>query len=203
MDCKDRVCKLPSLSKKEKEEKKDIKVPFPKKEDKWTVYSGEYCGFCKGAVRFLNKELEEFTYYDVMDEQYGGKAHVKESLSHLTNKQNTIPIIFNGEHHVGGYSELKQYYVKPKSFVGGYSSLKDVDDDLKNRLEDRIKKLVEEERETCYDKFELKKYKTQVVSGINYKFRVKVGKEKHLGVFLYHSHDDTLKLNKVIDLSEL
>ncbi len=104
MECKDGVCYL----RKSKVDMEKDKVPLPES-GSWTIYGAEYCGYCKKAVKKLEKNNIKYTYYDV--ELYNS---VKEELKELTNSQRTIPIIFNGIEFIGGYSELNIYFEKRK-----------------------------------------------------------------------------------------
>ena len=97
-ECKDGVCILRSST---KSEKKDI--PMPNESDDWTVYGAKWCRFCKKAVEFLQKHKLIYVYHDVDD---FGTDNIKEQLKDLSNDQKTIPIIFNGNKFVGGYTDL-------------------------------------------------------------------------------------------------
>jgi|TARA_B110000914_G_scaffold187034_1_gene171306 glutaredoxin len=98
-ECKDGVCYLRRPTKKT--DKKII--PLPNDSDEWTVYGAKWCEYCKKATELLEKNNLTFVYHDVDD---FGSDNIKEQLKDLTNNQKTIPIIFNGNKFIGGYSDL-------------------------------------------------------------------------------------------------
>jgi len=66
------------------------------------VYKTMTCGYCTAAVRFLRrrKGLE----VEVIDLTFEPEA--RRELARTTG-QRTVPQIFIGEHHVGGYDDLR------------------------------------------------------------------------------------------------
>ena len=67
-----------------------------------TVYMGPMCNFCDAAKRLLNRNNIPYKEINIAIEE--GKMH--EMLS-KSNGKRTIPQIFFGNHHVGGYEELR------------------------------------------------------------------------------------------------
>ena len=63
--------------------------------------------------------------------------------------------------------------------VGGPSEEKDADEEVKKMTND-LKVKVEEERKEKFTSFEAVKYTTQIVSGVMYKVKVKVGDDKYI-----------------------
>ena len=67
-----------------------------------TVYMGPMCNFCDAAKRLLNRNNIPYKEINIAIEE--DKMH--EMLS-KSNGKRTIPQIFFGNHHVGGYEELR------------------------------------------------------------------------------------------------
>lgn len=65
------------------------------------VYTRRWCGYCWAARRLLTK-LE----IDFEEIPLDGKSELRRSLSEANNHWSTLPMIFIGEHFVGGYTEL-------------------------------------------------------------------------------------------------
>ena len=63
--------------------------------------------------------------------------------------------------------------------VGGPSEERDADDEVKKLVND-LKAKVEEKRNEKFTTFEAAKFTTQVVAGVMYKIKVKVGDDKYL-----------------------
>ena len=63
--------------------------------------------------------------------------------------------------------------------VGGPTEEKDVDEDLK-KLTEELKKQVEENRSTTFTTFGVVKFTIQVVNGVMYKIKVKVGDDQYI-----------------------
>jgi len=106
-ECKDGVCYLRRPTKKT-----DQKIiPLPNDSDEWTVYGAKWCGYCKKTTDLLEKNNLTFVYHDVDD---FGSNNIKEQLKDLTNNQKTIPIIFNGNKFIGGYSNLCMFDFEEK-----------------------------------------------------------------------------------------
>ena len=66
------------------------------------VYTGPFCNFCDAAKRLLKRNGLSFSEIDVSS---GEK--IKEEMIKKSNGQRTIPQIFFGDYHVGGYTELR------------------------------------------------------------------------------------------------
>ena len=69
---------------------------------KVVIYTGPMCNFCSAAKHLLNKK--EISYEEI-DIGYDDKK--REEMLKKSNGARTIPQIFIGEKHVGGYVELK------------------------------------------------------------------------------------------------
>lgn len=67
---------------------------------KIVVYSGRFCGYCTAAERLLQSKNAEYEVIKV-DEDQEKFDHMME----ITGRR-TIPQIFIGEYHVGGFDDL-------------------------------------------------------------------------------------------------
>ncbi|MCZ6764745.1 MAG: glutaredoxin 3 [Alphaproteobacteria bacterium] len=65
------------------------------------IYTSMLCGFCYAAKALLKKKGVEYTEFDVMMKP-GRKAEMIER----TGGRTSVPQIFIGETHVGGYDEI-------------------------------------------------------------------------------------------------
>ena len=65
------------------------------------IYTATYCGYCQRAKEFLQKKGVAYEEVDVTDDQ-----RMREKLVEMSNGQRTVPQIFVGETHVGGYSDM-------------------------------------------------------------------------------------------------
>ena len=77
-----------------------------------------------------------------------------------------------------GKAVFKRELVKLK-MVGGPSEERDANDEVKKLVND-LKAKVEEKRNEKFTTFEAAKFTTQVVAGVMYKIKVKVGDDKYL-----------------------
>ena len=77
-----------------------------------------------------------------------------------------------------GKAVFKRELVKLE-IVGGPTEEKDADEDVK-KLAEELKKQVEENRNTTFTTFEAVKFTTQVVNGVMYKIKVKVGDDQYI-----------------------
>ena len=66
------------------------------------MYTGDYCPYCMAAKALLESKNVKINEIDV------GKDEIKRAeMQKRTGGAKTIPQIFIGEKHVGGYMELK------------------------------------------------------------------------------------------------
>ncbi len=65
------------------------------------IYTSPLCGFCHAAKRLLTDKGIAFTEHDVMREP--GK---RQEMLQRANGRHTVPQIFIGERHVGGYDDM-------------------------------------------------------------------------------------------------
>lgn len=65
------------------------------------VYTTTYCGYCTAAKRFLDMKGVPYEEIDVTGDQAARIELVE------TTGQRTVPQIFVGQTHVGGYDDLR------------------------------------------------------------------------------------------------
>ena len=71
------------------------------------VYTRRWCGYCFAARRLLTKlgiDYEEISL--------DGEHELRRTLSEDNNHWPTLPMIFVGEHFVGGYTDLARIHRK-------------------------------------------------------------------------------------------
>lgn len=64
------------------------------------IYSSPFCGFCSAAKRLLDGKGAEYTEIDTLAD----KTRRDEMIERTARR--TVPQIFIGERHIGGYDEL-------------------------------------------------------------------------------------------------
>ncbi|RKG95202.1 MULTISPECIES: glutaredoxin 3 [Corallococcus] len=67
------------------------------------IYTTTYCGFCVRAKDLLKRKGVDYTEVDVT-----GDDDARAKLVEMSGGQRTVPQIFIGDTHVGGYSDLAQ-----------------------------------------------------------------------------------------------
>ncbi len=65
------------------------------------IYTTTYCGFCVRAKDLLKRKGVDFQELDVT-----GDDAMRAKLVELSGGQRTVPQIFIGDTHVGGYTDL-------------------------------------------------------------------------------------------------
>lgn len=68
------------------------------------MYSKHYCPFCKAAKQLLTSKGLEFENIDLLE----NPDRVQEMID--LSKRRTVPQIFFGDEHIGGYDDLLAYY---------------------------------------------------------------------------------------------
>lgn len=76
-------------------------------EDKFVVFSKEWCGYCKKAKKLLTEKNLE--YIEVNLEELDDYEQVRKELIELSG-QKTVPQIFHNKQLIGGYRELQEYF---------------------------------------------------------------------------------------------
>jgi len=69
---------------------------------KVTIYTGPICNFCSAAKHLLSKKKISYEEIDI-----GSDDKKREEMLKKSNGVKTVPQIFIGEKHIGGYVELK------------------------------------------------------------------------------------------------
>jgi glutaredoxin 3 len=64
------------------------------------MYTSGWCGYCTGAKKMLEKKGIEYT--EIRVDKEAGKREEMEERSH----RDTVPQIFIGDVHVGGFDDL-------------------------------------------------------------------------------------------------
>ena len=65
------------------------------------IYTTTYCGFCVRAKDLLKRKGVDFQELDVTDDDA-----MRKKLVEMSGGQRTVPQIFIGDTHVGGYTDL-------------------------------------------------------------------------------------------------
>lgn len=78
-----------------------------------TIYGKANCGFCTKALKFARDRNFKYEYKDV------GIGHVNldELKTRAATEVRTVPQIFVGSNHVGGYTDFIKY-VEDTSYTG-------------------------------------------------------------------------------------
>jgi glutaredoxin 3 len=66
------------------------------------IYTTPYCPFCIAAKRMLKKKGASFEEIDVTD------PAKREKMTALADGRTTVPQIFIGERHIGGFDDLSE-----------------------------------------------------------------------------------------------
>ena len=69
---------------------------------KVVIYTGPICNFCSAAKHLLSKKKIRYEEIDI-----GNDVKKRDEMLKKSNGSKTVPQIFVGEKHVGGYVELK------------------------------------------------------------------------------------------------
>ncbi|MEL6642847.1 MAG: glutaredoxin 3 [Pseudomonadota bacterium] len=65
------------------------------------IYTSPLCGYCFAAKRLLKQKGVSFAEINV-----GGDAELRQTMMARAGGRHTVPQIFIGETHVGGYDDL-------------------------------------------------------------------------------------------------
>jgi glutaredoxin 3 len=66
-----------------------------------TIFSTQWCPYCVAAKRFLTEKGVPWEEIDLTEDDAGRAALVERS------GRRTVPQIYVGEHHIGGYDDLR------------------------------------------------------------------------------------------------
>ncbi len=75
------------------------------------MYSGPMCNFCEAAKRLLDRNNLKYEVIDIST-----KDGLRDEMTKKSNGKRTIPQIFFGDYHVGGYQELRVLEKEQKLF---------------------------------------------------------------------------------------
>jgi len=64
------------------------------------IYTTPFCGFCFAAKALLDDKKVDYTEIGVMD------PRLRAAMTQRSNGRRTVPQIFIGNQHIGGYDEL-------------------------------------------------------------------------------------------------
>ena len=67
------------------------------------MYTGPMCNFCDAAKRLFSRNNLKYEEIDI-----SSKDGLRDEMIKKANGKRTIPQIFFGDHHVGGYVELRE-----------------------------------------------------------------------------------------------
>ncbi len=65
------------------------------------IYTSPLCGYCAAAKRLLTSKEVSFAEYDI-----AGDPEKRQEMLSRANGRHTVPQIFVGETHIGGYDDL-------------------------------------------------------------------------------------------------
>ncbi len=77
--------------------------------EKVTVYTTNYCPYCRAAKDFLRSKSVAFEEIDVTDDEAAREALIKKS------GRETVPQIFADGKLIGGYDDLVAFYRSGKA----------------------------------------------------------------------------------------
>tara|TARA_B100000214_G_C23475672_1_gene404734 strand:- start:251 stop:490 length:240 start_codon:yes stop_codon:yes gene_type:complete len=75
------------------------------------MYTGPMCNFCDAAKRLFSRNNLKYQEIDIST-----KEGLRDEMIKKANGKRTIPQIFFGDQHVGGYVELRDLEKKEKLF---------------------------------------------------------------------------------------
>ena len=93
-------------------------VEFVKPSEKiYTIYSKSGCPNCKNVKNLLQGKNIAFDIIDCDEYLIDFKTEFLQFIMKLTNKEwKTFPMVFEGTHFIGGYTDTKEYLEKTLDF---------------------------------------------------------------------------------------
>ena len=76
------------------------------------VYSSVLCPYCKSAKELL--ESLDLKYKEILIDN---APEVKKQMINKSSGKKTVPQVFIGDNHIGGYDNLKEIYDNKKLFL--------------------------------------------------------------------------------------
>ncbi|MFT7224155.1 MAG: glutaredoxin 1 [Cellvibrionaceae bacterium] len=77
----------------------------------FTIFGRPDCGYCVRAKQLLESKDFEYRWVDINKEGIS-KADLEETVGKTVE---TVPQIFHGTQHIGGYTELNSYIKKTQA----------------------------------------------------------------------------------------
>ncbi len=78
-------------------------LPMPNKNTEWTIYGTNYCSFCVNAKKLLDEKNKQYVFVNV-----GNYSNARTVLKARTSGYQQIPVIYNKDEFIGGFSDLKK-----------------------------------------------------------------------------------------------
>ncbi len=72
---------------------------------RFTVFGRPTCGYCVRAKQLLEMKNYDFRWIDIIEEGIS-KADLEKTIGKPVE---TVPQIFHGQQHIGGFTELSEY----------------------------------------------------------------------------------------------
>lgn len=72
---------------------------------RFTVFGRPDCGYCVRAKQLLEAKAYDFRWIDIYEEGIS-KADLEKTIGKPVE---TVPQIFHGQNHIGGFTELDEY----------------------------------------------------------------------------------------------
>jgi len=73
------------------------------------IYTTKTCGYC-----FLAKNLLERNNYTYKEIDVSDREDIRQKMTTLSNGLRTVPQIFIGKKHIGGFTELNKLHIDGK-----------------------------------------------------------------------------------------
>ena len=73
------------------------------------IFTTKSCGYC-----FLAKKLLERNNYNYKEIDVSDRENLRQKMTELSNGLRTVPQIFIGKKHIGGFSELNKLHLDGK-----------------------------------------------------------------------------------------
>lgn len=87
----------------------------------FTIYGKEMCEWCDKAKELCHQYNLEFDYYPI-DDRFEGEANftaLKERATEENLTIKTVPQIWHGNIHIGGFNELASYIENTREYGQG------------------------------------------------------------------------------------
>ena len=85
-------------------------------QNKYQVYGGKGCKWCRKAEFLLEDNELEYGYHDV-EKEFGSKKSFFDQFADRTNNKRTIPVVFVNGKFIGGYTQLEEFVVSNETLI--------------------------------------------------------------------------------------